>query len=239
MPRTIKILCSTDDLLVVDKPSGLVIHRSQQARDSYTLLDCLKQQLHGPVFPVNRLDRGTSGVIVLGRTREAARELSLAFQNQQVTKTYLALVRGWPEPLSIDALLDQKTAVTRTETLARFEQPWPNQRFATARYALIVAYPERGIHHQIRRHLRSAGFPVLGDGQHGDKEHNRLFETHLGISRLLLHSWRLELPYRQRVRQFTAALPGRLRGMLARLGAEQNLLNSLAESTLDAPHQHG
>lgn len=239
MPRTIKILCSADDLLAVDKPSGLVIHRSRQARDSYTLLDCLKQQLPGPVFPVNRLDRGTSGVIVLGRTREAARELSLAFQNQQVAKTYVALVRGWPESLTIDAPLDQKPAVTRTQTLATIEQPWPNQRFATARYALVVAYPQRGLHHQIRRHLKSAGFPIVGDGQHGDKEHNRLFETHLGISRLLLHSWRLELSYRQQSRQFTAALPGRLRGMLARLGVAQDLINSLAESSLDAPHQHG
>lgn len=238
MPRSIKILCQVDDLLAVDKPSGLVIHRSQQARDSYTLLDCLKQQLQGPVYPVNRLDRGTSGVLVLGRTREAARELSLAFQNRQVKKTYLALVRGWPDSLTVEAPLDDKPALTRAHPLGTVEQPWPNQRFETARYALVEAHPQSGVHHQIRRHLKRAGFPILGDRQHGDSEHNRLFEDQLKISRLLLHSWKLELVFGGRPVSLVAALPGRLRGMLARLGFEQELINSLAESSFDAPDQN-
>ncbi len=227
MPRSIPLLYSDEFLVAADKPSGLVVHRSQQAPDKHTLLSCLRHQLGPEVYPVNRLDRGTSGVLVLGRSREASRALSLAFQNRQIRKTYLALVRGWPGSGQIERSLDGKPAFTHYETVASLELPWTNEAFPTARYALIEVRPGSGIYHQIRRHLRGLGHPVIGDRQHGSKEHNRLFTANTGQKRLMLHSRRLQLshPEGDRPLDLVCPLPGRLRGLLAQLGVAQEVIN--------------
>lgn len=222
--RELAIVFLDDQMVGVNKPSGLVIHRSRTARDAWPVVRKLREQLADPeIVPVNRLDRGTSGAVVFGRSREAARALSLAFQDRLVEKTYLALVRGWPHDQgSIDSPVDGKPAFTAFTTLARVEREG-------LRLALLSVHPRTGVHHQIRRHLRRMGHPVLGDASHGSRRDNQQLQQLCRVKRLLLHARRLVLPHPLngcRV-EISAPLPGRLRGLFDWLGVDQSVLQGL------------
>ncbi len=86
----------TDHWIAVNKPSGMVVHKSRGANDRHTLVSVMRDHLGPDVFPVNRLDRQTSGIILMARDRDSARELSTAFAERAVFKTYEAVVRGCP-----------------------------------------------------------------------------------------------------------------------------------------------
>lgn len=129
----------------------------------------------------------------------AAAAVAAEFAARRVAKRYLAVVRGHPpETLTIDRPLSriartvpgsrdaEKAARTEVRRLATIELPWPNDRHPTSRYALVACYPDDGRQHQIRRHLRHAGYPLIGDTTYGHGLHNRLWREHLGVSRLLL-----------------------------------------------------
>lgn len=231
MPRTIDFPYLDDRLVMVNKPPGLVCHRSEINQDRLTLHFMVNERIPGQAFLVNRLDRATSGILVMARDKEAARHCSLAFQERRVRKVYLALVRGWPEQeeFSCERALDGKEAATGFKVLGRVERPWPNDRYPTTRLSFLEVRPATGLFHQIRRHLRALGHPVVGDREHGDKAVNRSLHQSCGIKRLLLHSFRLGLPHPedQRWLQAEASFPGRLRGLLARLGFDQEMINSL------------
>jgi tRNA pseudouridine65 synthase len=140
------------------------------------------------VYPVHRLDRSTSGVLVFALDKDAAAALGRAFEEGTVEKRYLALVRGVPpERVRVDHALsredgDPQAAVTEFVTLARY-----------GRYALVQARPETGRTHQIRRHLKHLSCPIIGDVRYGKGEHNRFFRTHHGLHRLALHAASLAL----------------------------------------------
>ncbi|MBQ0944079.1 pseudouridine synthase [Ideonella sp. 4Y16] len=201
------VLCATEALLVVDKPPGLLVHRSGlDAHETDTVLDRLRPAW-GPLSPVHRLDKGTSGVLVLARQADAARALGQAFETGQCRKRYLALVRGWPadewsvdHPLARDPerpslgqpMLD---ACTRGRTLARAEWPLSTRPgFDGTRVALVEAWPETGRRHQIRRHLKHLGHPLIGDSTHGKGPLNRALADWLGVQRLWLHALSLAVP---------------------------------------------
>jgi len=182
------------------------------------------------VHPVHRLDRGASGVLVFGLAPEATRRLAAAFAERRVRKEYLAVVRGVPpesgtidHPLppesGIGARLEARTSFVR---LAEIELPYPVGRYPVARYALVRAVPETGRMHQIRRHLAHLRHPIVGDVNHGDGKHNRLFRERLGVRRLLLHARGLELPHPgtgERV-WIEAPLPGEMATLFHRFGWE-------------------
>jgi tRNA pseudouridine65 synthase len=208
-PLPLRRLHEDARLLVVDKPPGLLVHRSAlDAHERDSVVDRIECETGRRPWPVHRLDRGTSGVLVLARDAEAARSLGAAFETGAVAKRYLALVRGWPadagridHPLARDperASAGQPTrpAVTRYAVLARFDWPFSvDPRHPSARYALIEAFPETGRRHQIRRHLKHAGHPLVGDATHGKGVHNRAVAAWLGVTRLWLHAATLELPH--------------------------------------------
>ena len=218
------ILHEDDTLLVVHKPSGLLVHRGL-GTDRDTVMARLAQLVPGPLFLVHRLDRGTSGVLVLARTREAARLLSDSWSAGKCRKDYLALARGQPPP---EALVDHPipadeagprvAARTRIETLATVTI-WGSP-LREKRYSLVRATTEQGRFHQVRRHLKHLGHPVLGDANYGRSEHNRLCAERFGLRRLGLHALSIVLPhpYRGGPVRFVASLPEDLRMPLAAMG---------------------
>ncbi|HEX6767293.1 MAG TPA: pseudouridine synthase [Polyangiaceae bacterium] len=169
--------------MAVDKPPGLSVHRGQ-SRDAVHALELVRDQIGAYVYPVHRLDRATSGVLLFALSPDAARELGTAFSRGAVKKRYLALVRGalaghvrLDHPLSQEDGKAPQSAVTSFRMLARY-----------GRYSLVEAAPETGRTHQIRRHLKHLSCPIIGDVRYGKGEHNRYFRTHYGFHRLALHA---------------------------------------------------
>jgi len=201
---TVEIVYEDADLLAVNKPAGLLVHRSAIAADeSDFLLERIKQQVGGDVFLIHRLDRATSGVTLLAKSREIAGLLGKQFMARDVTKRYLAVVRGWPAasgeidyPLpDVRERSPRKAALTRWRTLATTTVPIALDRYPEQRYALVEAQPQTGRYRQIRKHFHHVSHHILGDTSHGRGDHNRLWRMHFGMHRLLLHAWRLELTH--------------------------------------------
>lgn len=203
---TLPLLYLDEHLAAVDKPPGLLVHRTQlAAHEDEAALQRLRDQLGRPVWPVHRLDRGTSGVLLFALSAEVAALLGAMFEQGQMDKRYLALVRGWPavdeglidHPLARDPELPSAgqtmlDAQTRWRVQQRLE--WPlvtDPRFPTTRVALLEAEPLQGRRHQIRRHLKHIAHPILGDATHGKGPLNRAVAAHLGVQRLWLHAQRL------------------------------------------------
>ena len=181
-------------------------------------LQLVRDTVGAYVYPVHRLDRATSGVLVFALTEDAARALGRAFEQGAVQKRYVALVRGAPpEHARVDHALSQEDdkpaqdAVTEVTTLARY-----------GRYALVEARPETGRTHQIRRHLKHLSCPIIGDVRYGKGEHNRLFRARYGLHRLALHAASLVLTDPATAEQVTieAPLPAVLVSTLAALAEE-------------------
>ena len=197
----IEIIHEDVDLLAVNKPAGLLVHRSKIANDENDfLLERLQKQLGMPVYLAHRLDRATSGVLLLAKSREIAGELGRLFMARDVMKRYLAVVRGWPAPEGvIDYPLPgvrdrgpRKPAVTRWRTLATATVPIALGKYPEQRYALVEASPETGRYRQLRKHFHHVSHHIIGDTSHGRGDHNRLWRMHFSTHRMLLHAWRLE-----------------------------------------------
>lgn len=192
-----------DRIAVVDKPAGLMVHDSKLARgETDFAADRLREQFQKPIFLIHRLDRATSGCLLLAFDREAASTLGRVLMAGEVEKDYLAVCRGWPEEsFIIDHPLDggpgkpeKKPALTRFQRLATGELALPSVGFETSRYALLRCRPDTGRFRQIRRHLKHVSHHMIGDTSHGDGRHNRNFRM-LGIHRMLLHAVRLAFPH--------------------------------------------
>lgn len=198
--EALDVIYADDALAVVAKPAGLMAHDSALARgETDFAADRLREQFGRPIFLVHRLDRATSGCLLLAFDRETASALGKALMAGEVEKDYWAVCRGWPaEPaFVVDHPLDggpgkplKKPAQTAFEVLATCELPLPSSGFDTSRYALLQASPLTGRFRQIRRHLKHLSHHLVGDSSHGDGRHNRNFRM-LGIHRMLLHARRL------------------------------------------------
>jgi tRNA pseudouridine65 synthase len=198
----LRILYRDEHVAAVDKPSGLLMHRSRIARDRVFAMQEARQALGQPVFPAHRLDRPTSGVLLFALDPQTANALRALWDGGTVRKRYLAIVRGYPpEACRVEHALREeesgivREAITLCARLATAELPEPMPPHATTRCALVGAEPLTGRTHQVRRHLAHISHPVIGDTQHGDGRHNRLFRERYGIDRLLLHAHALELPH--------------------------------------------
>lgn len=201
-PRALDLLHIDAHLLAVDKPPGLAVHRSRLVGDDDDyLMDRLRLQVEGRLHAVHRLDRATSGVLLVARSSEAAAELGRQAMAREMQKTYLAVVRGWPaEQGEIDYPLtgaglrgEAKPALTHWRRLATVEVPIAQGRYERQRYALLEVTPETGRYRQIRRHFHHVSHHLIGDTSHGRGDHNRLIRQHFGVHRLMLHALRLEV----------------------------------------------
>lgn len=194
-PVSFNILFEDSDFIAIHKPSGILVHRTRISEDTVFVLQLLRDQLGYRIYPVHRLDRMTSGVLIFGKTKEAAGRLAELFRNQKTTKTYLAIVRGHlPETGTIDYALarspkhEKQPAITEYKTLDQTEIPHAISRYPTSRYSLMEIYPKTGRFHQIRKHFAHLRHPVIGDRPHGDCKHNKYLREKLGISTMLLHA---------------------------------------------------
>jgi tRNA pseudouridine65 synthase len=177
------ILYRDEYLLAVAKPSGMLVHNGW-AREPRVALGEAKRLVGRYVYPVHRLDRGTSGVLWFALSAEVARLMQATLVSPATEKRYLALVRGiTPERGTVEHALakrkggEKREAVTRYQRLASFE-----------RYSLVLARPLSGRLHQIRRHMKHISHPVIGDVRYGKREHNHLMRDRFGLARLALHA---------------------------------------------------
>lgn len=200
------MLYQDDHFVVVNKPAGLLVHRTNIDRhEKAYAMQILRDQLGRWVYPLHRLDKPTSGALAFALDSEAARRMTDVFSAKSISKSYLAVVRGFTKaaeridhPLKerLDRMTDRQAdqdkpaqqAVTEYQRLATVELPYPVGRYATARYSLIKAFPETGRNHQIRRHLKHIFHPIIGDSSYGDGKHNDFFVERFDCRRLLLHA---------------------------------------------------
>ncbi len=204
------ILYRDDYLVSVAKPSGLLVHRTGlDAGETRFALQLLRDQIGRAVWPVHRLDKGTSGVLLFALDAATARALGLAFERgEAMRKSYRAVVRGWPDAAgTIDHPLrrmpddmrsereEVQHALTHYRTLERYELPLAQGRFASTRCALVELQPVTGRRHQLRRHMKHVAHPIIGDATHGKGPLNRELAALLGLERLWLHAGRLELAH--------------------------------------------
>ncbi|MEP0356595.1 MAG: tRNA pseudouridine(65) synthase TruC [Paraglaciecola sp.] len=198
------IIYQDEFLVAINKPSGLLVHRSLiDKHETQFAMQLLRDQIGQHVFPVHRLDRPTSGVLIFALSSEVARKLGEQFFQQKVDKTYLAIVRGHTKAVGeIDYALKEKldkiadkmskqdkpaqAAVTIFDKLQTFELPFAVGRYPSARYSLVKLTPKTGRKHQLRRHLAHINHPIIGDTTHGDGKHNRFVREHYGLKQLAL-----------------------------------------------------
>ncbi len=224
------LLHRDDRLAAFAKPSGLLVHRGW-GDDAVVALDLARRALGARVHPVHRLDRATSGVLLFARDPESAAAMGRLFEAGAVHKAYLALVRGVPpEAGVIDHPVPRTEGGARVPAVTAFRRrhtPPPVSPDASAggearprSVSLVEARPETGRLHQIRRHLKHLGHPVVGDVNYGRGDVNRLFRERHGLRRLALHARSLsfEHPFTGAVTTIAAALPEDLRGPFASLG---------------------
>jgi tRNA pseudouridine65 synthase len=195
-------------LVAIDKPPGLLVHRTGlDAGETRFAVQLLRDQLGRPVWPVHRLDKGTSGLLLFALDTDTARHLGQAFEHGQgLHKTYRAMVRGWPadagevdHPLrrmsddARDSRVQLQPALTRYRTLRRLTLPVPQGSYPGTRVAEVALQPLTGRRHQLRRHLKHLAHPIIGDATHGKGPLNRTLAAHLGLQRLWLHAESLRL----------------------------------------------
>jgi tRNA pseudouridine65 synthase len=182
-------------LIAINKPHDLLVHRSSIAADVEVFaLQLLRDQINRLVFPAHRLDRKTGGVLLfaLDKTTEVA--MQQQFAANEVSKTYLAIVRGHtPDAGEIDYPLRKENgtlqdAFTAYSTLARTELPVALGKHATSRYSLVEAKPTTGRMHQLRKHFSHIFHPIIGDRTHGCNKQNKLFTQTWEMNTMLLHA---------------------------------------------------
>ncbi len=202
----LEILFQDESLVAINKPSGLLVHRS--AIDHYETrfaMQMTRDQIGQHVFPVHRLDKPTSGVLLFALSSEVANLLTKQFTATTMHKTYWAVVRGYTSDSGVvdsdlqeewdkmtDKFVDKdkpaQSAVTHYERLATTELPFPVGRYETARYSLVELQPKTGRKHQLRRHMKRIFHPIVGDTSHGDGKQNAFLREQFGLDRLMLHA---------------------------------------------------
>lgn len=222
MTPELELILADDHLAAVNKPSGLLVHRGL-GRDRAVAMTILRDQLGRRVFPVHRLDRGTSGALLFALSPAIAAALQEQFESGRVQKRYLAIVRGVPP-----AACTVDHPVPRGEGGARVPAVTEIRCLSTARlaigpFSIVEARPKTGRFHQIRRHLKHLGHPIVGDVNYGRGEINRFFRSECGLNRLALHAAEIvfEHPVTGARMEIRAGLPEEFDEILTRF--EMNL----------------
>jgi tRNA pseudouridine65 synthase len=200
------ILYIDEHLVIINKPPGILIHPTNiDSKESVSVMKALRNQLDRWVWPVHRLDKPTSGILMFALDKESAKSLSDLFFNRRVKKKYKSVVRGItsieetinyplkdiPDKKSGKKSGGQDTlreAVTSYNLLFSAELPFKVGPYETSRYSYLEIIPQTGRQRQIRRHLKHIFHPIIGDTTHGDGKHNRFFRDHFNCYRLLLHA---------------------------------------------------
>ncbi|WP_462265995.1 pseudouridine synthase [Mucilaginibacter sp.] len=224
------ILYQDNELIAINKPHGLLVHRSPIASDVQVFaLQLLRDQLGRPVYPVHRLDRKTGGILLFALDKEAEHLMHQLFAARKVTKKYLAIVRGYTDDTGeIDYPLKKENgtlqeAFTTYSTLYRAELDVPLGQHATTRYSLVEAVPATGRMHQLRRHFAHILHPIIGDRPHGCNKQNRHFKQTWQMDTMMLHASHLSFvhPVTNQAVQITAPLQAEFKRVMQLMGWPQ------------------
>ncbi|WP_207425417.1 pseudouridine synthase [Pedobacter sp. SYSU D00535] len=198
----LEIIYQDEHLVAINKPHGLLVHRSPIAMDAEEFaLQLLRDQIGMWVNPVHRIDRKTAGVLLFALNKEVEKLLQKQFAENQVKKTYLAVVRGYtPDFMEIDYPLRKENGVlqeafTTFKTIARTEIEVAFGPHPTSRYSLVEANPTTGRMHQLRKHFKHIFHPIIGDRPHGCNKQNKLFKETWDMTTMLLHASNLTLTH--------------------------------------------
>jgi len=209
--QSVEVLYQDEYIVAINKPSNLLVHRSWIDKDETRFaIQILRDQIGQYVYPVHRLDKPTSGVLLFALTKEMARALSEQMQEGVFKKEYLAVVRGYVDESGeidyalkevLDKMTDSKArtdkeaqeAITLYEKLAQVELPFAVGRYETTRYSFLRLKPQTGRKHQLRRHMKHILHPIVGDTKYGRHEHNVFFRETYNCHRLLLHASKLSI----------------------------------------------
>ena len=191
----LEIIYRDEFIVAINKPHGLLVHRSKIANDANEFaVQLLRDQLKIKVFPVHRLDRKTSGILLFALSQEVNSVLQQQFMNQECSKIYESIVRGYTDISgTIDyALINDKgkkqDAITQFETLNQSELDFPSSIHPTSRYSFLKLRPETGRFHQLRKHLAHIRNPIIGDRPHGCNKQNKLFLERFQMNTMMLHA---------------------------------------------------
>lgn len=214
MNQELDLLFLDDHLVVVNKPAWWVVHPTRGARSAPAVVHALREQIGAPVFPVHRLDRQASGVLVMARSSEVAGALGEQIREGRWRKGYLGLCRG---TIAGGLLVDHPVPDGRIRRPGQTRLE-PLQIYCD-RYTLVRAEPVTGRRHQIRYHLKHLSHPLVGDTNYGQGALNRFFRATFGLGRLFLHAERLRLlhPREDRLLELSSPLPPDLARVLQRL----------------------
>lgn len=198
----LEIVYQDANLVAINKPHDLLVHRSPIAKDAEVFaLQLLREQIGQHVYPVHRLDRKTGGVLLFALDKETSRQIQKLFAQDQMDKTYQAVVRGYTSdhgevdyPLQKDNGKYQE-AFTAYRTLARAELPVAMGKHHTSRYSLLEIKPRTGRMHQIRKHMAHIFHPIIGDRPHGCNKQNRLFKERWQMTTMLLHACQVQFKH--------------------------------------------
>ncbi len=208
----LEILYKDEYLVAINKPSGLLVHKSMiDSHEIYFAMKMLRDQLGMWVYPIHRLDKPTSGVLLFALDTQTARLMSEQFKTHTMQKKYIAIVRGWVDEVGfIDYALSVKNdkiadknakekepqeAKTAYKRVAKVELPHAIGRYEKTRYSLVELEPKTGRKHQLRRHMKHISHHILGDTKYGRGEHNKFVRKHYDCHRLMLHAISLEISH--------------------------------------------
>ncbi|MFP5081845.1 pseudouridine synthase [Pedobacter sp. JCM 36344] len=198
----LEIVYQDDHIIAINKPHGLLVHRSSIANDAKEFaLQLLRDQIGKHVSPVHRLDRKTGGLLLFAFEKDVEIALQRQFQNGQVFKKYLAVLRGHsPDQQDIDYPLVKENgtiqeAFTSFVTLKRAELNIPFGKHETSRYSLVEATPTTGRMHQLRKHFAHIFYPIIGDRKHGCNKQNKFFKEQWDMTTMLLHASELKFKH--------------------------------------------
>lgn len=225
------ILFQDDHYVAINKPPGFLVHRTNIAAEvddpNLYVLQTLRNQIKQRVYPIHRLDRPTSGVLIFGFSGEDVTALLTHFNERTIQKRYMCITRGYAneqgvidQPLRKENSKTMQNATTLYRRYTTVELPIAVGRYPQARYSLVEANPLTGRMHQIRRHLKHVNHPILGDTKHGDRDHNRAMEAIHQITGLMLVAKELIFPhpYTQETIHLTAPYPPHFARMMSVLG---------------------
>ncbi len=222
----LEILYRDEFLVAINKPSGLLVHRSPIDRyETEFAVQILRDQIGQFVYPVHRLDKPTSGVLLFALDKESASLLGEQFMSRESKKSYIAIVRGYIQErgiiehaltVKLDKIADKDSSVpieaqeatTEYERLATVELDFAVGKYDKTRYSLVKLYPMTGRKHQLRRHMKHISHHILGDTKYGRGEHNIFIREQFDCHRMLLHASELQIrhPYTNEILVIQASL---------------------------------
>ncbi len=228
----IRIIYEDDHVICAQKPNNVVVHHAFHSRnvsDEASLLQLLQQHTDDKLYPIHRLDRKTSGLILLAKDTSFVSDFQQLFTNNLIKKIYYGVVRGHaPEKLIIDSPVKgrdanaYKDAETLLETVQKITLDIPVKPYETSRYSLVRLTPATGRLHQLRIHTNKISHPLIGDPKYGDKNHNIMFKEQFHCESLFLHAHSLSFihPYTDKKITLTAHLPNHWQTIFDRFGWE-------------------